>query len=278
MCQYSCVFCRYKQRGDDAVNALNVFHHLTYEGAVDIDKIEDPMQRNATISFINNFGQTPTQLFKRPHPPKRIMHSPVKNVVVITRTNGPERLLSSPDAAGMIPGPVGQIATDNKSTPLACAKGCVVYNGTRLLSWNWYGDSLELVPFDSTGGACTMPGFSLVTTNASGGSGVDCSAVYEGLHQGSITCVQTVDAKCICTGGNDGVLRVWSAPHGPKSHGLILQHVLCGHTRRIKCMSVSQRFSLLVIIPLASAARMMQLTLPSLTLLYSLSGQWLKCW
>jgi len=25
----------------------------------DIDKIDDPMKRNATISFINNFGQTP---------------------------------------------------------------------------------------------------------------------------------------------------------------------------------------------------------------------------
>ena len=29
-------------------------------------------QRNATIGFINNFGQIPKQLFKKPHPAKRV--------------------------------------------------------------------------------------------------------------------------------------------------------------------------------------------------------------
>jgi hypothetical protein len=35
----------YKQKGEDAIAAMNVFQHLTYEGAVDLDAIEDPMQR-----------------------------------------------------------------------------------------------------------------------------------------------------------------------------------------------------------------------------------------
>ena len=52
----------YKQTGDEALKAHNVFHHLFYEGAVDIDKIEDPVKRNAAISFIHNFGQTPKQV------------------------------------------------------------------------------------------------------------------------------------------------------------------------------------------------------------------------
>ena len=30
-------------QGEEAIKALNVFHHLTYEGAVDIDAIEDPV-------------------------------------------------------------------------------------------------------------------------------------------------------------------------------------------------------------------------------------------
>jgi hypothetical protein len=55
----------YKQQGEEAVKALNVFHHLTYEGAVNIDAITDPVTLRATISIINNFGQTPKQLFKR---------------------------------------------------------------------------------------------------------------------------------------------------------------------------------------------------------------------
>jgi Beige/BEACH domain/Neurobeachin beta propeller domain/Neurobeachin/BDCP, DUF4704 alpha solenoid region/Neurobeachin alpha solenoid region/PH domain associated with Beige/BEACH len=58
----------YKQRGQAAVDAHNVFFHLTYEGAVDIDKIEDPGLREATVAQIEHFGQTPSQLFKTPHP------------------------------------------------------------------------------------------------------------------------------------------------------------------------------------------------------------------
>eukprot|EP01105_Mastigella_eilhardi_P025382 TRINITY_DN68_c0_g2_i1.p1 TRINITY_DN68_c0_g2~~TRINITY_DN68_c0_g2_i1.p1 ORF type:complete len:2943 (-),score=766.71 TRINITY_DN68_c0_g2_i1:81-8846(-) len=58
----------YKQRGEEAEKAYNVFHYLTYEGAVDIDKIEDEVQRKATESQISNFGQIPSQLLTRPHP------------------------------------------------------------------------------------------------------------------------------------------------------------------------------------------------------------------
>jgi Beige/BEACH domain len=45
---------------------LNVFYYLTYEGAVDIDAIIDP-----TIAQINNLGQTPLQLFDKPHPKRQ---------------------------------------------------------------------------------------------------------------------------------------------------------------------------------------------------------------
>jgi len=47
-----------------------VFHYLTYEGAVDLDAISDPMERIALTIQINEFGQTPRQLFKSAHPPR----------------------------------------------------------------------------------------------------------------------------------------------------------------------------------------------------------------
>ncbi|CAM9941922.1 unnamed protein product, partial [Phaeothamnion confervicola] len=59
-----------KQRGPAAVAAQNVFVHLTYEGEVDLDAIDDPLLREATIAQIHNFGQTPSRLFKKPHPPR----------------------------------------------------------------------------------------------------------------------------------------------------------------------------------------------------------------
>ncbi|KAL3680877.1 hypothetical protein R1sor_023833 [Riccia sorocarpa] len=57
----------YKQRGKDALAASNVFFYMTYEGAVDIDKITDPVLRKATQDQIAYFGQTPSQLLTTPH-------------------------------------------------------------------------------------------------------------------------------------------------------------------------------------------------------------------
>lgn len=58
----------YKQKGKAAEAADNVFYYLTYEGAVDVDAIEDPVERAAIESQIANFGQTPSQLLTVPHP------------------------------------------------------------------------------------------------------------------------------------------------------------------------------------------------------------------
>jgi len=46
---------------------------MTYEGAVDVEAIADPVERMSTISQINNFGQTPLQLFTRPHAARRVL-------------------------------------------------------------------------------------------------------------------------------------------------------------------------------------------------------------
>ncbi|XP_075598119.1 neurobeachin isoform X7 [Balearica regulorum gibbericeps] len=81
----------YKQRGPEAVRALNVFHYLTYEGSVNLDSITDPVLREIPEAYfirdphtflltkdfikameaqIQNFGQTPSQLLIEPHPPR----------------------------------------------------------------------------------------------------------------------------------------------------------------------------------------------------------------
>ena len=58
----------FQQRGPEAESAHNIFHHLSYEGAVDLDKISDEVDRQAAESHIQNFGQTPSQLIvKEPH-------------------------------------------------------------------------------------------------------------------------------------------------------------------------------------------------------------------
>ncbi|CAM8878100.1 unnamed protein product [Rhodiola kirilowii] len=58
----------FKQRGKPAVEAANIFYYLTYDGAVDIDSMEDELQKSAIEDQIANFGQTPIQLFRKKHP------------------------------------------------------------------------------------------------------------------------------------------------------------------------------------------------------------------
>ncbi|XP_051881525.1 neurobeachin a [Pristis pectinata] len=81
----------YKQRGPEAVRALNVFHYLTYEGSVNLDSITDSGLREISESYfvkdpytflltsefvkamevhIQNLGQMPSQLLIEPHPPR----------------------------------------------------------------------------------------------------------------------------------------------------------------------------------------------------------------
>ena len=60
----------YKQRGEAAVQNHNVFHFMTYEGSLadEVELIDDPITREARWTQICTYGQTPKQLFKKPHP------------------------------------------------------------------------------------------------------------------------------------------------------------------------------------------------------------------
>jgi len=57
----------FKQRGEEAVQNMNVFHPMSYEWADD----KEERDRSIRVSTIHNFGQVPLQLFKNSHPPKR---------------------------------------------------------------------------------------------------------------------------------------------------------------------------------------------------------------
>jgi factor associated with neutral sphingomyelinase activation len=60
----------YKQKGQSAIEADNVFYPLTYEGNIELDKIIDPIEKKAIEIQVNEYGQTPRQIFKTPHPKK----------------------------------------------------------------------------------------------------------------------------------------------------------------------------------------------------------------
>jgi WD40 repeat protein len=58
---------------DKSVEAMNVFVHLSYADAVDLDSMRDtdPALYQRTIRQIDCYGQTPVQLFTKEHPPRK---------------------------------------------------------------------------------------------------------------------------------------------------------------------------------------------------------------
>jgi hypothetical protein len=69
-----------KQRGEAAVENVNVFHHLSYAGASDLDSITDANERAITAGVIHNFGQTPHQVFNKPHPIREYTECPTRRL------------------------------------------------------------------------------------------------------------------------------------------------------------------------------------------------------
>ncbi|GAX27124.1 hypothetical protein FisN_13Lh328 [Fistulifera solaris] len=79
----------FKQRGPEAEAAHNIFHHLSYEGSVDLDKITSQVDREAAESHIQNFGQTPCQLIALdPHPTRGLSEECWKPLISDTTIAG----------------------------------------------------------------------------------------------------------------------------------------------------------------------------------------------
>lgn len=49
-----------------------MFYHLCYEGNVDLNSITDLNERHAVEVQIMEFGQIPKQVFKVPHPQRKV--------------------------------------------------------------------------------------------------------------------------------------------------------------------------------------------------------------
>ncbi|XP_011180583.2 lysosomal-trafficking regulator isoform X2 [Zeugodacus cucurbitae] len=63
----------YKQSGDSAVEAINVFHPATYPSFLESITV-DPIERRAVETMIRTYGQMPRQLFKNPHPQTKTLN------------------------------------------------------------------------------------------------------------------------------------------------------------------------------------------------------------
>ncbi len=213
----------YKQQGEEAVAAYNVFHPLTYEGGIDIDSITDQVMKEATIAQISSYGQTPKQLFKKPHPEKDI-HAQAQ-LLADTVFSYPERL--SPYPMWSTSFAVGQLALID-DTPIALGPNKVLIypKAEQFISWGHWDQGLRICSLD-TGKVLS---------------------VIDSFHDDDILCGDmTKDGTILATGGTAAVVKVWRhRAQKNKREQVHLKARLYGHSEPIQCVCVSQEWSVIL--------------------------------
>ncbi|KAH8838367.1 hypothetical protein MCOR27_009468 [Pyricularia oryzae] len=213
----------YQQRGDAAVENLNVFHNMSYHGAIDLDGIEDPQERKVITSIIHNFGQTPHQIFSKPHPSRENVHCQIKRLdtSIFALTKLPYPLLESHErVASLIYAP--------KLDRLLCASPFRVNlppHYDKFLEWGYADNSVRFYFSDNR----------------------KLAGIFENLHIGQISCVAFADSKTLITAGEDGVISAFTIQTSPgKPVELLPRSSMFGHKSPVTTLAVSKSFSTLV--------------------------------
>ncbi|KAL8682600.1 MAG: hypothetical protein Q9186_001373 [Xanthomendoza sp. 1 TL-2023] len=212
----------HKQRGEAALEATNVFYHLSYRGARDLDKIEDPVERLATIGIIHNFGQTPHQVFPRIHPPRNDSKHIPKQIDTMA-----ENLTRLPSAVFDIDDRVALLQYSTKLDRLICSPPSKVNMGPtydKYMEWGFVDGGVRYYTSDTK----------------------KLIGLFEHVHVGQLSCVLFADSKTLITAGNDCVISVWGVNHTSKSVEMQPTGSLFGHRTAISTLAVSPSFRTLL--------------------------------
>ena len=212
----------FKQRGEAAFEATNVFHHLSYHGAKDLDTIEDPVERLATIGIIHNFGQTPHQVFQRSHPQREDVKHPGKRLDIDAQelVRLPSTLMESGE-------PVAALSHSSKTDRLLCSAAFrlnipPVYD--KYMEWGFADGSIRFYSAESK----RMLGH------------------FEHLHIGQLSSAIFADSRTLITSGTDCTMSIWSVMSDSKSMDLQPKGCLFGHRTPVNVLAVSRSFSALL--------------------------------
>ncbi|KAH8634414.1 Beige 1 [Alternaria alternata] len=209
----------YKQRGEAAIEAANVFHYMTYQGAIDLDTIVDEKERAQKISVINNFGQTPPQVFQRPHPQKENITRPTKlDTAAESLHRVPGTLLESNDR-------ISSLNYISKSDKLLCSapfRHNIPPHHDRYMEWGFTDGSVRFYDSHSK----------------------KLIGLFEHLHSGQLTTSLFVDGSTLITAGTDCTLAIWNMNKGDRGH-IDLQNAttLFGHKSSVITLAASRAFS-----------------------------------
>jgi beige protein homolog 1 len=208
----------YKQRGEAAIKATNVFHHLSYQGSIDLEKISDPVERLASINIIHNFGQTPKQLFTKPHP-KRKIDSQASHfddrIADVRQPPTPMHICSEPITS--------LFATADRVLAGCGNKVFIPGKGENYLEWGFSDGSVRVFSVE----------------------GDRFVGLAENLHSLPITCAVFADETTFITGSEDTTVCVWQVRIG-KTFDIQLKECLRGHSARVTALAFTKSFSVIV--------------------------------
>ena len=210
----------HKQRGEAALEATNVFHHLSYRGAKNLDEIDDPMERLATIGIIHNFGQTPHQVFQRSHPAREDPRQHTKNLDTLadTLTRLPFPLLESSDQ-------ISHLSFSRKADRLLCSGPFRIHMPPvydKYIEWGYVDGSVRFY-----------------TAEAHKPIGL-----FEHMHQGQLSAALFADSRTLITAGTDCTIAIWGVvSHSSKPVELVPKGSIFGHRAPVNVLAVSRAFS-----------------------------------
>lgn len=212
----------FKQKGDAAIESVNVFHHLSYQGAKDLDAITDPVERLATIGIIHNFGQTPYQVFQRSHPAREQSRHKYKRLDTAAEslTRLPATLLDSEER-------VASLSYSWKGDRLLCSGPFRINMPPHYETYMEWGFSDNSVRFYSADSRKQI-------------------GLFEHLHIGQLTCAIFADSKTLVTAGTDCTVAVWSVHNTGKAVDLAPKATLFGHREPANVLAMSRSFNALL--------------------------------
>ncbi|KAF9330941.1 hypothetical protein BGZ91_012307, partial [Linnemannia elongata] len=214
----------HKQQGPESVRAVNVFHHLSYEGAIDLDTIDDPIQKSATIGIIHNFGQTPRQLFKKPHGPRLPPNKDPLSPNYYHLASHAEYLTQSVIPVKDIGLPVGEIIYQGDKAFVGHSQRTYEpYGCSKYVEWGFSDNSVRLYQTETN----------------------KILGIFENVHLEAITGVKWADDRTIVTTSRDTVVCVWRIVQG-RSYELKLMKCLRGHRETVHAVAISVAYSIIV--------------------------------
>lgn len=217
----------FRQRGEAAIEATNVFQHLSYGGAKDLDKIEDQVERLATIGIIHSFGQTPHQVFQKVHAYRELEKQvePKLDVLAETLTRLPDTIYDIHERVAnfdFITSPTQ--SSDNRLLASGPCKLNLLPSCTRYMQWGFTDHSIRF--FSKHSGRLL--------------------GLYENTHIGPITTAIFVDSKTLVTAGADCTVGVWNVAVGKDLVDISPLTHLFGHRTAVTVLAASRVFSTLL--------------------------------